>query len=268
MADYWKYEIEIPEAIAKDVKTVQDDNIIQIQDTLWVLTLNNETFSYIKENAKDLNGIHIIPFMTEKGALDNFAEHIEEIIDWIIYDDSDKKFIENFMVLPPDHLYAECVPICDKQVYITAKDVSWPEAKLTCFNQRIEELEMVCSFDEHNHAQILCKREVEYLIQETLASSMNRSEIISVEGGMEYRGDFYIEEQNLPKYGVELPKEEGEGSEPKPLTYYQVIAKKTFTMTFDSRFGTMIGSVATGVHTGNHELKVVYLARPDQMDDY
>ena len=147
MTEYWKYQIEIPGDLSEYVKSVQDNNAVLIKDTLWVLTLNGQTLEYIKENKKNISGVHIIPFMTENGALDNFVKNLGEIVDWMIYDDTDKKFVENFMVLPPKDLYAECVPFCDKQIYISAKDVKWPEAKLTCFNKDIKELEIVCSND-------------------------------------------------------------------------------------------------------------------------
>jgi hypothetical protein len=232
--------------------------------------------------------------MTEGTALDNFTEHLEEMVDWIIYDDPDKKFVENFLVVPPSKLYSKCVPICNKQVYITLKDVRWPEAKLTCFNENIENLEAVCSFDKHNHAQILCSKSIEYIINPRDRTTMDPEKLIPLEKGFEYEGDYYVEEEDIPSYGFKVPEtgfsedelfvdddydgtvytypvvpssDAGEeGAEPKPVIYYRVIAKKIFTMVFDCRFGTRIGSVTTGIHTGDHSLRVTYLARPDQMD--
>ena len=263
MTEYWKYQIEIPGDLSEYVKSVQDNNAVLIKDTLWVLTLNDQTLEYIKENKKSISGVHIIPFMTENGALDSFVKNLGEIVDWMIYDDADKKFVENFMVLPPKDLYAECVPLCDKQIYISAKDVKWPEAKLTCFDKSIEDLELVCSFDKNNHAQVLCSKETEDIMSAKLASEMSGATVVP--GGYEYEGDFYINESDLPKYGFEIPPKDPEN--PTPPIRYKIISKKVFNMTFDTRFGAMVGSVVTGVHTGTKKLIISYLARPDQMDD-
>lgn len=290
--DYWKYNISIPSYLSGIVKPALEGRIFWIQDTIWITTLTDEIIPYIEENYKEINGIHLTPFMTEQDGLDGFAEKLNKLIDWIIYKDKERKLIDNFIAILPSEVYSQCVSICNKQVYISKWDVRWPIAKYCCFNLKLAQIEGVCSLDDYNHAQFLCSTSLTYEMEEYSASEFDppngerpissRSATGGTGGGTGYKpydapfvydGDFFVLKENLPEYGFEIPEDESSGGESdsggdgggevEEVLYYRIIGTKTWTLTFDTRFATTIGLLCTGVATGNYNLSISYKCRPD-----
>lgn len=260
-SDYWKYEFDIPDGLKSDCIPILDNKALCMGDSLFVFTLTDTLLPYIKENFKDINGVHITPLMLEK-EMTPFKKNLESLVDWMIYDDDSKKFVDNLLVVAPlDDIYKQAFPICDKQVYITKWDKRWPVGNLTCLKGDLSMLNGSFSVSSNYYYWITFSKHVSREITTSTVippgydpldpSSTAPDQFI-------YEGDLYIKDQT-----DEESSDSSEGAT-TPVTWSKHVDITTLSFNMNKMFSNRIGSLSTGAELGMEVLSISYKSRPDE----
>ena len=268
-SDYLKYTISFSsEDLSKCCKMILDNKAILLGDSMFVFTLNNEVLSYIKENFKSVNGVHVSPFMLEAG-LEDFESSLDGLVNWMIYSDSTKKYVDNFMVIAPtESLYNQAYPICDKQVYITKYDKRWPIADDCCMQGNLDIFNGSYSVDNHHYYWMTTAtgkhREITPSTVVPPGYNPLRPDIIPPVYFM-YNGDLYI--QHVPGKGEESSSG-GSSSGTTKYSWDKHVDVHTLTFNMKKMFSTRVGAVSSGAELGTDTIVVEYRTVPDPNEPY
>ena len=262
-SDYLKYTISFSsEDLSKCCKTILDNKAILLGDSMFVFTLNNEVLSYIKENFKSINGVHISPFMLEAG-LEDFESNLDELVNWMIYSDSTKKFVDNFMVIAPtETLYNQAFPICDKQVYITRYDKRWPIAEDCCMQGNLDIFNGSYSVDNHHYYWMTTATGKYREITSSTVVPPGYKPLDIPPVYFMYDGDLYI--QHAPLY---ILSSEGSSGTVK-YSWDKHVDVHTLTFNMKKMFSTRVGAVSRGAELGTDTIVVEYRTVPDPNEPY
>jgi hypothetical protein len=230
-------------------------------DSLFVFTLTDELLPYIKENFNSINGVHITPLMLEKGMLP-FESNLDGVVNWMIYDDESKKFVDNLLVIAPtDDIYNKAFPICDKQVYITKWDKRWPEGDLVCLKGELDMLNGSFSLSSNYYYWITFSKHVtrEITASTIVPPGYNPLNPSTAVEQFIHDGDLYI----MDSMDDSESNDSGSGSTTR-ATWSKHVDITTLSFNMNKMFSNRIGSFSTGAELGIEVLSVSYKSRPDE----
>jgi hypothetical protein len=266
-SDYWKYTISIPEDLEENCKCILDNKVLMLGDSMFVFTLTDELLPYIKENFKSINGVHITPFMLEKG-MNPFENNLKGLVDWMIYDDETKKFVDNLLVIAPNSdIYNKAFPICDKQVYITKWDKRWPEGKAACLQGELSMLNGSFSVSSNYYYWITFSNTIK-IIYTTSDVKPPGYDPMNPDQSPEtfiYDGDMYVKDIKGELNQAEAFRSTLSGYSDIPqATWSKKFHLHVLTFNMKKMFSSRVGSFSTGAELGTEVLTVTYKSRPDE----